>query len=160
MKRVTRLGIATLPWLLIAQPAWAVRTKSHIAAESSQYGKKAVGMIGRGVLNVVTCFVDPLVNTVNETKAGPPLIGTLTGIAKGTGCGVLRLGSGAVDILTYWVPGFNVFPVSDSYDNCLAVTGSAAPPPPEPQLSNEEIGSSSQTHTPAPSESPKKVWKK
>jgi hypothetical protein len=32
---------------------------------------------------------------------------------------VLRLGSGAVDLVTFWVPGFNGFPVSDSYDNCL-----------------------------------------
>ena len=76
-------------------------------------------MIGRGALNAVTCFVDVLVDTVNGTKNGPPFVGTLTGVAQGLGCGVLRLGSGAVDLVTFWVPGFNGFPVSDSYDNCL-----------------------------------------
>jgi len=65
------------------------------------------------------------VNVVNETNAGPPFVGTLTGVAKGAGCGVLRLGSGAVDLVTFWVPGFNGFPVSDSYENCLAMTTTA-----------------------------------
>jgi len=66
--------------------------------------------------------VDLLVNTVNETRNGPPLLGTLVGVAKGAGCSSLRLLSGAVDVTTFWVPGFNGFPVSDSYDNCLAVS--------------------------------------
>ena len=115
-------------WILVfllglcSQPVWAARTSVHEAAESPQYGRKFGGMIGRGVLNAVTCFVDPIVNVVNETKAGPPLVGTLTGVAKGLGCGVLRLGSGAVDLVTFWVPGFNGFPVSDSYENCFAVS--------------------------------------
>lgn len=111
--------------LCVGQPAWAARTSVHEAAESPDYGRKFGGMIGRGALNVVTCFVDVIVNVVNETKAGPPVVGTLTGVAKGTGCGILRVGSGAVDLVTFWVPGFNGFPVSDSYDNCFAV-GEAA----------------------------------
>src|SRR3989338_11713040 len=107
------------------QPAWAARTVIHEAAESQQYRRKMGGMIGRGLLNGATCFVDVIVNVVNETKAGPPVVGTLTGVAKGVGCGVLRLGSGAVDLVTFWVPGFNGFPVSDSYDNCFD-TGSTS----------------------------------
>ena len=106
---------------IIAPPAWAARIGVHDAAESPRYGTKAVGMLGRGVLNVATCFVDVLTNTVNETKQGMPVMGTLEGLARGTGCGLLRLGSGAVDILTFWVAGFNGAPVSASYDNCLAV---------------------------------------
>lgn len=126
MKRIF-LGIAVAVMLVVsAQPAWAVRTRVHEAAESPQYGRKFGGMLGRGVLNVVTCFVDVLVNVVNETTSGPPLVGTLTGVGKGVGCGVLRLGSGAVDIVTSWVPGFNGFPVSDSYDNCFAAGAPAA----------------------------------
>jgi putative exosortase-associated protein (TIGR04073 family) len=112
--------------MLVTQPVWAARTQVHEAAESQEYGRKFGGMIGRGLLNGATCFVDVLVNVVNETKAGPPFVGTLTGLAKGTGCGVLRLGSGVVDLVTFWVPGFNGFPVSDSYDNCLASAGGAA----------------------------------
>ena len=124
MKRLSVLAIAV--FALSAQPAWAMRTRAHEMAESQQYGQKAGGMLGRGVINGVTFFVDPLVNIVNETKAGPPVIGTLTGVGKGLGCGVLRLGSGVVDIVTFWVPGFNGFPVSDSYENCLAPSGSSA----------------------------------
>ena len=123
MKRVTWFVVFLIA--LGSQPAWAARTQVHEAAESQQYGRKFGGMIGRGVLNAATCFVDVIVNVVNETKNGPPLVGTLTGVAKGTGCGVLRLGSGAADLVTFWVPGFNGFPVSDSYENCLAASVSA-----------------------------------
>ena len=95
-------------------------------AESDQYGKKFGGMLGRGLLNVATCFVDLVVHTVEETKQGPPLVGTLTGLGSGTGCMVLRAGSGVVDVATSWVPGFNGFPVSRSYSDCLAVDASAS----------------------------------
>ena len=129
MKRAF-LGMALVVVMMVsAQPAWAVRTQVHEAAESQQYGRKFGGMIGRGALNIVTSFVDVIVNIVNDTKAGPPLVGTLTGVAKGVGCGVLRLGSGAVDIVTFWVPGFNGFPVSDSYEHCFASGESAASAP-------------------------------
>ena len=124
MKRIAWIAMVSL--VLGAQPAWAARTSVHEAAESQQYGRKFGGMIGRGALNVVTSPVDVVVNLVNETKAGPPLVGTLTGIGKGLGCGVLRLGSGAIDLVTFWVPGFNGMPVSDSYDNCLATGVSSA----------------------------------
>ena len=108
-------------------PAWAARTAVHEAAESQDYGRKFGGMIGRGVLNVATSFMDILVNVVDETRTGPPLVGTLTGVAKGAGCGVFRLASGAVDLVTFWVPGFNGFPVSDSYSDCMATSAASAP---------------------------------
>lgn len=110
--------------VMMASPVWAARTRMHELADSPVYKEKVGGMIGRGLLNIVTSFVDVLVNVVNDTKSGPPFIGTLTGFAKGTGCGLLRIGSGAVDVITFWVPGFNGFPVSDSYDNCLSGIGS------------------------------------
>jgi hypothetical protein len=56
----------------------------------------------------------------HETKNGPPVVGTMTGLGKGLGCGLVRFGSGAVDIFTFWVPGFNGVPVSDSYLDCMA----------------------------------------
>ncbi|MBI4343474.1 MAG: exosortase system-associated protein, TIGR04073 family [Candidatus Omnitrophica bacterium] len=154
--------MAVLLVLLAApRPAGAVRTQVHVAAESQKYSTKAGGMLGRGLLNAVTCFVDLLVNTVNETKAGPPLIGTLTGVAKGTGCGVLRLGSGAVDVVTFWVPGFNGFPVSDSYDNCLASPGVAAYQ--EPAMTRTPMELPSDVPMPAAEPAPapaKRQWKK
>ncbi len=122
--RGTAMGV--LAFGLMHPPAWAARTRIHEAAESNNYGTKFAGMIGRGLLNASTCFVDIIVNTVQETKNGPPFVGTLTGVAKGTGCGVLRVASGGIDLLTFWVPGFNGIPVSDSYDNCLAVSEARA----------------------------------
>jgi putative exosortase-associated protein (TIGR04073 family) len=123
MKRAVWIVIGTL--VVGAQPAWAARLRVHEMAESTQYGRKLGGMLGRGALNVVTSPVDIIVNIVNETKAGPPFVGTMTGIGKGVGCGVMRLGSGAVDLVTSWVPGFNGFPVSDSYENCFAAAAGA-----------------------------------
>lgn len=178
MKRAA--WVVGVAMVLVSQPVWAARTQIHDAAESSQYGRKAGGMLGRGLLNVTTSFVDVLVNLVNETKAGPPFVGTLTGIAKGTGCTILRAGSGAVDLVTFWVPGFNGFPVSDSYTNCLEVSGAqvswrapAAPveiqpastwepsplPAVEPSLAQVPDTSTSSAAAPA-APTPKKTWTK
>ncbi|MBI2495848.1 MAG: hypothetical protein HYW10_04710 [Candidatus Omnitrophica bacterium] len=170
MKRMT--GVVALSLLLGGQPAWAARTPVHEAAESQEYGRKFGGMIGRGALNVLTSFVDVLVNTVNETKAGPPFVGTLTGLARGTGCGVLRLGSGAVDLVTFWVPGFNGFPVSDSYENCLATSSASAVKPEAPSTGGQaSLLAAMPAATPIeaqapptaqapPEETPKKRWQK
>jgi putative exosortase-associated protein (TIGR04073 family) len=76
-------------------------------------------MLGRGFLNVATSPVDIFVQTVDKTKTGAPLIGTLTGMAGGLGCTALRASSGIVDVALFWVPDFNGFPVARSYSNCL-----------------------------------------
>ncbi len=125
--------------LVCAHPAWAARTQVHEAAESQEYGRKFGGMIGRGALNVVTSPVDLIVDVVNDTKSGPPLVGTLTGLGKGLGCGVLRLGSGAVDLVTFWVPGFNGIPVSDSYENCFASVGGSTAKLEEPIAASQPV---------------------
>ncbi len=88
-------------------------------ANSDTYKEKVGPMFVRGLLNAVTSPVDILVQTVDKTKDGPPLIGTLTGMAGGLGCTALRAGSGLVDVGLFWVPGFNGFPVNRSYHNCL-----------------------------------------
>ena len=166
MKRVTGMGIVVGALLVLQPPVWAARTPVHEAAESQQYGRKFGGMLGRGLLNAATCFVDVIVNVVNETKSGPPLVGTLTGVAKGAGCGVMRLGSGAVDLVTFWVPGFNGFPVSDSYVNCFAAGGSSAsdelPPGYGQPASTWEVPTTEPGAAQAPAQTPpaKKSWKK
>ncbi|MBI1977690.1 MAG: exosortase system-associated protein, TIGR04073 family [Candidatus Omnitrophica bacterium] len=89
-------------------------------AESPKYGEKAGGMLGRGLLNAVTCFVDIPVQTVKGTQeAKPEFIGAVGGFAKGAVCTVLRAASGVIDVATFWVPGFNGLPVSRKYENCL-----------------------------------------
>lgn len=100
-------------------------------AQSEKYGTKAGGMLGRGLVNAATCFVDVIVQTVEGTQEGPPFVGTLTGLGGGIGCTALRATSGVLDVATFWVPGFNGIPVGRSYSNCLEVdevTSSSATP--------------------------------
>ncbi len=104
---------------LMAQPVCADVLAVHRKADSSHYMEKVCGMLGRGALNLTTGFVDILTRSLNETKLGPPVLGTLRGLAYGAGCGLLRTGSGAIDLSTFWVPGFHGAPVSSSYTDCL-----------------------------------------
>jgi putative exosortase-associated protein (TIGR04073 family) len=97
-------------------------------AKSDLYKEKVGGMLGRGFLNVATSPVDIFVQTVEKSKDGPPLVGTLTGMAGGLGCTALRASSGIVDVALFWVPGFNGFPVAKSYDNCLEEPSSEVEP--------------------------------
>ncbi len=106
--------------LLCSRNAFAAQQETvWEMANSESYGKKAGGMLGRGLVNAATCFVDVIVQTVNGTKEGPPFVGTLTGLGSGIGCTALRATSGVLDVATFWVPGFNGIPVSKSYSNCL-----------------------------------------
>ena len=106
--------------LVVVSPAWAGGSSIHDQADSSVYSEKAVGMLGRGLLNLTTGFVDVCVRTIEESKTGTPVFGTAKGLLIGTGCGLLRTGSGAVDLVTFWVPGFNGATVSPTYADCLA----------------------------------------
>lgn len=90
-------------------------------ANSPIYKEKAPAMFGRGLLNAGSCFVDLAVQTVEKSKSGPPIAGTLTGIASGATCTVLRAASGVIDVASFWIPGFNGIPVSRSYSDCLAI---------------------------------------
>ena len=98
-------------------------------AKSEKYGTKVGGMLGRGLINAATCFVDLIQQTVEGTKNGPPFVGSLTDLGGGIGCTALRATSGVLDVATFWVPGFNGIPVGKSYSNCLEFeeTGPSAP---------------------------------
>lgn len=119
MRRTMWLGAGVLVLAVGMPSAWAARLRVHEQAESSVYSEKAVGMLGRGLLNLATGFVDVCVRTIEESKTGTPVVGTVKGLLLGTGCGLLRTGSGVVDLLTFWVPGFTGAPVSASYNDCL-----------------------------------------
>lgn len=116
--------------LLAAMPSGFAAQGESIweMARSNQYGKKAGGMFGRGLVNAATCFVDLIVQTVNGTQDGPPFVGTLTGLGGGIACTALRATSGVLDVATFWVPGFNGIPVSKDYANCLDLEEEAPAP--------------------------------
>ena len=91
-------------------------------ADSPQYGEKAGGMLGRGLLNVVSCPVDIPVQMVNGAKKNKPeFVGAVSGLATGALCTIMRAGSGIIDVATFWIPNFHGLPVSRGYDNCFAV---------------------------------------
>ena len=108
-------------------------------AASDLYKEKSGGMLGRGLINAATSPVDIFVQTVNRSKEGPALIGTLTGMAAGLGCTALRASSGIVDVALFWVPGFNGFPVAKSYDNCLEESSTITAPVQEPVVAQQSI---------------------
>lgn len=89
-------------------------------ADSPKYGEKAGGMLGRGLLNVVTCPVDiPVQMVAGAQKNKPEFVGAVGGLATGAVCTILRASSGIIDVATFWIPNFHGLPVSRSYDNCL-----------------------------------------
>ena len=116
-----KIAMFLLLSLILTPSVWAQRAVDDVwsAANSEVYGTKFGGMLGRGLLNATTCFVDVIVHTVEGSKQGPPIVGSLTGLGSGIACTALRATSGVLDIATFWVPGFNGFPVSRSYSNCL-----------------------------------------
>ena len=119
MSRGGWIGVGLLALLVATPTVWADRLPIHDQAESPVYHEKAIGMLGRGLLNLTTGFVDLCVRTIEESKTGLPVVGTAKGLLIGAGCGLLRTGSGAVDLVTFWVPGFHGAPVSPSYADCL-----------------------------------------
>lgn len=133
MKKGTLL-LAFLMLLTLIPVARAGEESVWEMAKSDKYGKKVGGMLGRGLVNAATCFVDVIVQTVHGTQDGPPFVGTLTGLGGGIACTALRATSGVLDVATFWVPGFNGIPVSKDYSNCLeveeeSVAPAAAPAP-------------------------------
>ena len=117
-------------------------------AQSKSYGEKAGGMLGRGLLNAVTCFVDiPVQMVAGAKKTKPEFVGAVGGFATGVLCTILRAASGVLDVATFWVPGFNGIPVSRSYENCLSTAEAATAPAYVPPATVY------QQATPAPSQS-------
>lgn len=115
MKKV----VSILLILCCLMPATAGAVDVWTNADSDVYKTKMGGMLGRGFINILTCWVDVIVATVEGTKSGPPVIGTVTGLGKGIGCTALRVLSGALDVVSFWVPGFNGYGVCKSYADCI-----------------------------------------
>ena len=106
-------------------------------ADSEQYGEKAGGMLGRGLLNAATCFVDMPVGAVNGAKkTKPEFVGGVGGFATGAVCTIFRAASGVLDVATFWVPSFHGIPICRTYGDCFTCSAEAAAPayqPAQPQ---------------------------
>ena len=96
-------------------------------ADSEKYGEKAGGMLGRGLLNAATCFVDMPVGAVNGAKRNKPeFLGGIGGFASGAVCTIFRAASGVLDVATFWVPSFHGIPICRTYGDCFTCGGTSA----------------------------------
>ncbi len=90
MKRVGMLfGIVGLVWSLGASPA-AAQDPIHKA--------------GRGVSNVLACWIELPKNLHLGTQEDNPVTGAAWGLIKGFGLGVTRLAVGAYEAVTFPIP--------------------------------------------------------
>lgn len=99
------------PYCLAEKTIWDL-------AESDKYSEKIGGMLGRGSINILTSPMDLVSQTINETEKGPLVGGTLIGIGKGVGYALIRIGSGVLDIASFWIPNFNGLGVRPIYKDC------------------------------------------
>jgi putative exosortase-associated protein (TIGR04073 family) len=81
---------------------WTVR---H--ADSENYFAKAPSQLFRGLHNVAFGWGEVISHPIRTTKNAPLVVGTATGLVTGPVTAVLRTGSGLIDVLTFWIPGFN-----------------------------------------------------
>ena len=85
---------------------WLVR-----GATSEHYLVKAPSMLVRGLHNVAFGWVEILAQPIRHSKNAPLVLGTATGLIMGPVIAITRMGSGLVDVLTFWVPGFHGWPM-------------------------------------------------
>ena len=103
--------VLTIALMAVAPYAMAGDTLVR-GATSDHYLTKAPSMLFRGLHNVAFGWAELIVQPINHSKNAPLVIGTLTGLAMGPVMAVARTGSGVVDVLTFWVPGFHGWPMS------------------------------------------------
>ncbi len=85
---------------------WMVR-----GATSDNYLEKAPAMLFRGLHNVAFGWVEIISQPVRHSKNAPLGVGTATGLIMGPVMAITRTGSGLVDVLTFWIPGFHGWPL-------------------------------------------------
>ena len=133
-------------------------------AESPKYGRKAGGMLLRGIVNVASSPIDiPAGMVVGAQKYQPQIMGAVGGLATGAMCTILRAASGIIDVAMFWVPGFNGIPICRTYGDCLACNKKQEVPPmpaymptPEPVYQQPVVA---QNATPAPASKMKYIKK-
>ena len=59
---------------------------------------------GRGLTNVLTCWIEVPKNFHLGTQEDNPVLGALWGLVKGAGLGATRLAVGAYEVVTFPVP--------------------------------------------------------
>ena len=110
MKKVKKLIIFALMFVLLgaAQPVFADSTppaKVEVVTANSQEQAHNLQSGGR---NVSTGWVEMMDGTHQEAAKGKSPAGHMTGLVAGSAVGARntlhRVGAGAIDLLTFWIP--------------------------------------------------------
>jgi len=81
-------------------------------ASSDNYVKKSIGMFHRGLSNTAAGWTELFLQPYRWSKNSPVLVGQVYGLLAGVTWAVLRTTSGALDVATFWIPGFRGVPLT------------------------------------------------
>ena len=94
--------------MLLAMVAMTAGPAFADSAASSDNGQAQVKNVQSGTRNAATGWVEVMDNTHAEAAKGKNTAENLTGVVAGGAIGVRkgihRIGAGAIDLLTFWIP--------------------------------------------------------
>lgn len=93
---------------LVLSAGTAMATSDDTSRQSSDLNKM-LHKAGRGVVNVLTCWVEWPRNVASEWDKTDPVSGIVVGTVKGIGWGFARFATGVYDVVTF------PFPVPENY---------------------------------------------
>lgn len=95
------MSLVALATLVLTTPAMAAQF--DVDQERSDFSKM-LHKLGRGVVNVVTCWVEIPRHVANEWEKTDPATGIVVGTFKGFGWGAARFVTGVYEAVTFPVP--------------------------------------------------------
>ena len=114
MKKVMLVMLVVLMSASLAYAAAGSRFQAFTNAQSGTGTTAMGGRICQGICNVALGWTEIFFRPGKEVAAGK---GPIEGIFKGLGNALVRTGAGAVEVVTFWVPGDQVA-TSDSCPLC------------------------------------------
>ena len=84
--------------------SWYVATLLLLNANTVVFAQDPIHKMGRGVGNILTCWIEVPKNFQRGTQKTNPFLGAGWGLVKGTGLAVTRLAVGAYEAVTLPLP--------------------------------------------------------
>lgn len=108
MKKLVAFSLLLFVAAFIGVPAYADSAAPSTGSMSSDTGEAQVRNVQSGSRNVSTGWVEVLDSTHAEAAKGKSTGEQLTGVVAGGAIGVRRaihrVGAGAIDLITFWIP--------------------------------------------------------
>jgi len=101
-----RLIVLAVAFAIVFNIAGACYAQGEVI---EKMGKK----LGRGLVNIVTGWIEIPKNIYDTAVESNPLLGITFGTLKGAGMAIVRTGAGAYDVATF------LFPIPEDYDAIL-----------------------------------------